>query len=98
MHRYRREKDRLVAELLTTGVSNHAIGSRELDTSAWLAGLFLVPDGGRRRLRLFDPDSRQDVAVFELAAPVQRLLAHPRRPEAACLLEGGAVVVVLGAS
>jgi len=96
LHRYRRANDRLVAEPLATGFSNHAIGSRELDTSAWLAGLFLAPDASRRRLRLFDPRTRQDVAVFELPAPVRGLVAHPRRPEAACLLEGGAVVLVLG--
>ena len=97
LHRYRRANDRLVAEPLASGFSNHAIGTRELDTSAWLSGLFLAPDLGRRRLRLFDPRARRDVAVFELAEPAKALVAHPRRPEAACLLESGAVVSVHGA-
>jgi hypothetical protein len=54
LHAYRRDGDQLSAERLLDGVSNHAIGSRQLDLSAWLGPQLLMPDQGRRRLWLFD--------------------------------------------
>lgn len=48
LHRYRIEGDRLSAEHLADGVSNHALGSRDLDTSAHLGDLLAIPTLDRR--------------------------------------------------
>ena len=49
LHRYRREGERLTATRLLDGLSNHAIGSHELDVSAWVEGVY----GGGHALRVF---------------------------------------------
>lgn len=84
LQRYRSEGARLVGEVLAQGVSNHAIGERELDVSAWAGRTWAVPTQDRRSLRLFEPTDdagtprQRDVP---LAQPVAELRRWPRRGE-----------------
>jgi hypothetical protein len=48
LHRYRIEGDRLFPEHLVDGVSNHALGSRDLDTSVHLGDVLALPTLERR--------------------------------------------------
>lgn len=97
VQRYRSDGDRLIGEVVAHGVTNHAIGERELDVSAWTQRFWVVPTQGRRSLRLFglrggagEPRHR-DVALAQAAAALKR---WPRRGEdgVAVLLRGGSVL------
>jgi hypothetical protein len=97
VQRYRSDGDRLVGEVVGHGVSNHAIGERELDLSAWTQRAWVLPTQDRRSLRLFALDSdagiprHRDVA---LAQPVVQLKRWPRQGEdgVAVLLRDGSVL------
>jgi hypothetical protein len=84
VQRYRSDGDRLVGEGVGQGVSNHAIGERELDLSAWTPRSWVLPTQDRQRLRVFDLGSEahmprhRDVA---LAQPVVQLARWPRQGE-----------------
>jgi hypothetical protein len=58
------------------GVSNHAIGERDLDLSAWVGRFWAVPTQNRRSLRLFEPGDGvphpHDVALPRPAAHLLR--------------------------
>lgn len=54
LHMYQRQGSQLVSRRLLTGVSNHRIGSRQLDVSAWHGQRLLMPDQEGRRLLLLD--------------------------------------------
>lgn len=54
LHEYRQDGARLHATRLRDGVSNHLIGSRQLDLSAWHGQQLLVPDQARQRMLLLD--------------------------------------------
>jgi hypothetical protein len=82
VQRYRSDGDRLVGEVVGQGVSNHAIGERELDLSAWTPHSWVLPTQDRRRLRVFDLGSeagmphQRDLA---LSQPVAQLARWPRQ-------------------
>ena len=76
---YRRSGDRLIGQALASGLSNHAIGTRELDVSAWHDGQFLVPDAASRRLRRFDVDAARELEPIELPERL-RQIAPDRGP------------------
>jgi hypothetical protein len=82
VQRYRSDGDRLVGEVVGQGVSNHAIGERELDLSAWTPHSWVLPTQDRYHLRVFDLGSeagmlrQRDVA---LAQPVVQLARWPRQ-------------------
>jgi len=63
---YRHSGDRLIGQALASGLSNHAIGTRELDVSAWHEGEFLVPDAASRRLRRFDVNAARELEPIDL--------------------------------
>lgn len=50
LHRYRDAGDRLAAERLMDGVTNHVIGRHELDISAWSGDWLVLPTQDRRAL------------------------------------------------
>lgn len=86
LHTYRQQDDRLHAERLLDGVSNHAIGSRQLDLATWQGPHLLMPDQGRQRMLLLDGRSGwQRVHEWPL----------PARVIASAGLGGGAGVAVL---
>lgn len=78
--RYRADADRLIGEVVAQGVSNHAIGERELDVSAWAGDRWVVPTQDRRSLRRFDLGAgtprHRDIA---LPQPVAELRRWPRQ-------------------
>ncbi len=86
---YRRSGERLAARTLASGVSNHAIGTRELDVSAWLDGVFIVPDQASRLLRRFDVDAGVELASVPCPGPVTQLVVDARRAALACLCGDG---------
>ncbi len=54
LHEYRVEDRELKATRVLEGVSNHSIGSRQLDLAAWLGPWLLMPDQPQRKLLLLD--------------------------------------------
>lgn len=51
LNRYRESGDRLIDEVIASGVNNHKLGERELDVSAWFDRALLMPAQDRRSLR-----------------------------------------------
>ncbi len=95
LHTVRRDGERLVSSPLAEGVSNHAIGARELDTSAWLGSRYVIADlSSRRRLRCVDTGTRRELAPLELAAPLRSISADAQRRTLACVLADGALRVI----
>ncbi len=74
---YRRQGDALLGHALVRGVSNHAIGTRELDVSAWHDGQFLVPDAAAPRLRRFDIDAARELPGVDLPARLRQIVSGP---------------------
>jgi hypothetical protein len=54
LHEYRRDGNQLLARRVHAGVSNHRIGSRLLDTTAWHGQRLMIPDPSGHRLLLLD--------------------------------------------
>jgi hypothetical protein len=83
-------------------VTNHVLGDRDLDVSAWVAGVLVMPSQDMRRLRIVDPDlGSQPGAIpdFVLDAPVRSLWAWPPSPGRSglvALLSDGSVVALEG--
>lgn len=94
LHRYRREGDRLQAERLLDGLSNHAIGSRELDVSAWLDSHLLIADGARKQLLIIDPDRPGAVARLEGVDTVVQMANGYDDRSVACLTAQGTLLLV----
>jgi hypothetical protein len=98
LHRYQVDGDRLTGTPVARDVSNHRIGQRDLDTSAWSAGHWMVPSQDGLRLRIFElaagtavAAAPREVALGSPAIAMQRW-SRDGRPGAAVLLQGGSVV------
>ena len=73
---YRRAGNRLVAQTLRDGVSNHALGSRDLDVSVSMGSLLIVPSQDHKALIAIDLEQdARELWRLPLEAPVTRLLA-----------------------
>lgn len=95
LHEYRWEGDRLNAASIVGGVSNHHIGSRQLDLAVWHRQQLLIPDQGRRRLLLLDGRSNwRRVFEWELQSRVTATVSLGDAGEVAILHEDGSVAVV----
>lgn len=101
LYRYRRDGERLRAELLERGVSNHTLGQRDLDVSAWLGRRFVVPAQDHRSLRIIDLRGEAGAAAahgtereVELSAPAVALQRWSRDgvPGVAVALQDGSLV------
>jgi hypothetical protein len=93
LHHYRRQGDSLVATRVMDGISNHRIGSRTLDQSAWQGQRLWLPTQAGRSVRVIDfSNGAQLVAELPLPARVTRLLAL-RTPanDVVALLDDGSV-------
>jgi hypothetical protein len=55
LHVYQPAGERLTRQRLLADVSTHRIGTREVDLSAWVQGLLMLPSQDGRRLRLLNP-------------------------------------------
>ena len=97
LNRYRPEGDRLIGEVVAHGVTNHAIGDRDLDVSAWVGPNWVVPARGRRALRVFDLDSAtgpsRDLPLDQPAMALQRC-RRDGQTGVAVLLQDGSVAWV----
>ena len=84
---YRRAGARLLAQALRTGVSNHTIGSRDLNVSALVGSLLVVPTQQHDELVALDlADDARERWRLRLKAPVSALLAVG---ESLVVLDGG---------
>lgn len=92
LHAYRREGDRLVGRPVDDDVANHRLGSRRLDTSAWLGQRLLMPARNGRRLHWLDGAAGwQRIGTVELPARVADLAALPGAGCVAALLDDGSL-------
>lgn len=91
LHRYRRDAGRLVSMKLAEGVSNHAIGSHDLDQSAWIASRFVLPDMSRRVLRSFDLEHGRELPPLEMPGVLRALSTDAEQRSIAALFEDGSL-------
>lgn len=84
LHRYGAQGERLGSEVIARGVSNHTLGQRELDVSAWVGSRWVVTSLDRRQLHAIDVDAAPHGAapdIIPLPAPLLRLSAWQRGPQ-----------------
>jgi hypothetical protein len=96
LHRYRDDGVKLLSEALHQGVSNHAIGTREMRLAAWVNGSLVVPTQDRRSLRCLRLPAHGAATIHAdaaLEAPVEALFAWQRdgTPGVVALLRDGDV-------
>jgi hypothetical protein len=92
LHLYRQEGAQLSAQRLHDGVSNHRIGSRWLDMSAWQGRHLLIPDQSGRRLLLLDAAADWRVVGEQpLRSRVAAMVALALPGRIAALLDDGTV-------
>lgn len=94
LHVYRQDGARLLARRLEGDVSNHRIGSRLLDMSAWQGQQLLIPDQSGRRLLLRDAASDwRVVGEHRLPSRVAAMVGLGAPGRVAVLLDDGSVSV-----
>ncbi len=92
LHEYRRDGNRLVPREVLSGVSNHRIGSRQLDVSAWQGQRLLISDAGGLRLWVIDAASTgRVVGEYVLASRVAAMAGLSAAGGVALLLDDGSV-------
>jgi hypothetical protein len=92
LHAYQRRGDTLAASGIRGDVSNHRLGSRWLDMSAWLGRRLLIPDQSGQGLLLLDAAAAwQTIGVQMLPARVAAVVALQSPGTAAVLLDDGSV-------
>lgn len=97
LHRYRADGDRLAGHVITGNVTNHMIGRRDLDMSAWVGQFWAVPAQDRGSVRFVDLDSmssRTQPREVTLDSPAVGLqpLRRNGQPGVAVLQQRGSVV------
>ena len=70
--------ERLAGQVLASGVSNHVLGERDLNVSAWVGRWLVLPNQDRRSLRIVDADAVAG-APAAAPAPVEVALSAPVR-------------------
>jgi hypothetical protein len=92
---YQPKGERLTRRRLQGDVSTHRIRTREIDLSAWLQGLLMLPSQDGRQLRLLNP-AADWTELKAVALPGRAILtaAVPDAAALAVLLDGGQVVLV----
>lgn len=89
---YRVDGERLASRAVASGLSNHALGQRELDLAAWVDSVLLIPAQDRRRLRIFLADwSERPPLALPFPVVATRALPMDRGPGCALLLDDGTV-------
>lgn len=96
LHRYAEAGERLSSQVIARGMSNHAIGERDLDVSAWVGSRWVVPAQDRQRLLVIEADAAAETeapAAVALAGTVRALRPWRRGPAegVAALLQDGSV-------
>lgn len=94
LHRYRTDGDRLAGDVVAQQVTNHEIGQRDLDVSAWFGSRWIVQAQDRRALRVFDLERAngqpREVPLGQPAVALQRW-RRDGRDGVALLLQDGSV-------
>lgn len=94
LHVYRQDGAQLLARRLEGDVSNHRIGSRLLDMSAWQGQRLLIPDQSGRRLLLLDAASDwRVVGKHQLSSRVTAMVGLGALDRVAVLQDDGSVSV-----
>ncbi len=71
LNRHEPQGAHLPSQVIARGLSNHSIGQRELDVSAWVGARWVVPSQDRLQLLVFDVDAAPPGPAPEaIAAPV----------------------------
>ena len=91
LHRILRDEGRLMSTRLADGVSNHAIGSHDLDQSAWIGQRFVIGDMSRRALRSFDLVNGVELPPLGLPGALRALSVDAERRTIAAALDDGSV-------
>jgi hypothetical protein len=96
VHLYRADGDRLASQAVTGNVTNHMIGRRDLDMSAWVGQVWVVPVQDRGSLRFLDLGSTPGpVKPREVKLDSPAIALHPLRrngqPGVAVLQQNGGV-------
>jgi len=97
LHEYRGNSDALQSRVIDHDVSNHRIGSRELDLTAWVDNKVVLPAQNRRSLRCLNAnDSWRACGAATLPGPVIASvpLIMGRKTGIAALLEDGQLIFV----
>lgn len=94
LHAYRRDGSRLLARQVRADVSNHRLGSRQLDMAAWHGQRLLMPDQSGRRLLLLDGRSGwQQIGEWSLPSRVVATASLGAVGRVAVLHEDGTVAL-----
>lgn len=91
LHRVRRDEGRLISTRLVEGVSNHAIGSHDLDQSAWIGQRVAMADMSRRQLRSFDLARGVELPPLGLPGVLGALSVDAERRTIALALDDGSL-------
>lgn len=94
LHRYRADGDRLAGDIVAHDVTNHTIGHRNSDVSAWVGSRWVVPAQDRRALQVFDLEQERsrprDLPLGQSATALHRC-QRKGRDGVAVLLQDGSV-------
>jgi hypothetical protein len=94
LHVYRQDGAQLLSRRLQGDVSNHRIGSRLLDMSAWQGQRLLIPDQSGQRLLLMDAASDwRVVGEHQVSSRVTAMVGLGASGRVAVLLDDGSVTV-----
>jgi hypothetical protein len=89
LHRYRAAGSGLSAERVATGLTNHRIGTRDLDTTARIDRWLLVPTQDWQQLAVVDLETRSVAGIVDVDAPIQQLVTSSSRRSVAVLTSSG---------
>ncbi len=89
LHRYRTTGNGLAAQRMATGLSNHRLGSRDLDITTRLGRRLLLPSQNGQQVRTVDLDTAAVIASFDTDGPVLQLVAAPSGRAVAVLTQTG---------
>lgn len=92
LHRYRAKGSALVAERTATGLTNHRLGTRDLDISARVGPWLLLPMQDWRRTGAFDTTTASLAEAIHMGAPILQWVATANRGSAILLTESGVAI------
>ena len=89
LHHYRANGADLVARRLLTGITNHRIGTRDLDITARIGRWLLAPTQDWQQLAIVDLDATSVANIIPMDAPILQLVTAPGRRSVAVLTRSG---------
>lgn len=91
VHRCRADGARLGSHVVIANVTNHMIGRRDLDMSAWVGQVWAVPAQDRGSLRFLDFEIEGAIRIRHGTAPSGRVKCNSTQPGVAVLQQDGGV-------